>query len=98
MTEAIGWASSFILLTTIVNQVRRQWMSGTSKGVSKYLYVGQIAASLGFTVYSWLVHNWVFVVTNALLLVSAVVGLAIVFKHRRTERRSQGRQAAPAPA
>lgn len=87
MTEAIGWASSLILLVTIVNQVRKQWASGTSEGVSNFLYLGQITASLGFTIYSWLVHNWVFVVTNALLLCSAVAGLFIVFKHRRSESR-----------
>lgn len=99
MTEAIGWASSLILLTTILTQVRKQWQSGTSKGVSKYLYIGQITASVGFTIYSWLLKNWVFTVTNGLLLLSAIAGLLIVFKHRRRKRGPQGsRQAAPAPA
>lgn len=98
MTEAIGWASSVILLVTIVNQVRKQWASGTSEGVSKFLYLGQITASAGFTVYSWLVQNWVFVVTNALLLCSAIAGLLIVFKHRRRDHAQPGRQPSPAAA
>jgi sulfite exporter TauE/SafE len=55
--------------------------------VSKWLFVGQIAASLGFTVYSWLVSNWVFVVTNALMLCNGLLGLLIVLHHRRRERR-----------
>jgi uncharacterized protein with PQ loop repeat len=85
MTEAIGWFSSLVLLLTIGQQVYKQWHEGTSKGVSRWLFAGQMLASAGFTLYSWLVHNWVFVVTNALMLVSALVGHAIVLRHRRRE-------------
>jgi uncharacterized protein with PQ loop repeat len=92
-SEAIGWFSSLILVLTISHQVYKQWKSGTSEGVSKWLFVGQITASTGFTLYSVLVHNWVFVVTNALLLVSAIVGVFIVFKHRRAERLREARGA-----
>ncbi len=87
MTEAIGWISSLILLLTIGKQVYKQWQEGSSEGVSKWLFVGQLAASLGFTIYSWLVHNWVFVATNALMLVNAMAGLSLVLYHRRRERR-----------
>lgn len=94
MTEAIGWFSSFILVLTIGKQVYKQWKSGSSEGVSKWLFVGQITASVGFTVYSVMVRNWVFVVTNGLMLVSAIVGGLIVIQHRRAERR--GARNAPA--
>ena len=87
MVEAIGWVSSFLLVLTIAKQVYKQWHEGSSEGVSKWLFIGQIAASLGFTIYSWLVGNWVFVVTNALMLLNGLLGLAIVFRHRRRERR-----------
>jgi MtN3 and saliva related transmembrane protein len=97
-SEAIGWFSSFVLVLTISNQVYKQWKSGTSKGVSKWLFVGQITASTGFTIYSVMVHNWVFVVTNALMLMSALVGIVIVMRHRRAERRAGRRDAAPAGA
>ncbi len=90
MTEAVGWVSSFILVLTIAKQVYKQWQEGTSEGVSKWLFVGQISASLGFTVYSWLVNNWVFVVTNSLMLVNGLLGLLIVFHHRRRERGAAG--------
>jgi uncharacterized protein with PQ loop repeat len=90
MTEAIGWLSSLVLLLTISQQVYKQWHEGTSKGVSRWLFVGQMIASAGFTIYSWLVHNWVFVVTNGLMLVSALVGYAIVLRHRRREATSDG--------
>lgn len=82
MVDVIGWASSFVLLMTIGKQVHKQWTEHTSKGVSKWLFLGQIAASIGFTIYSWLVHNWVFVVTNALLLLAAIIGLSIVLRAR----------------
>ena len=86
MVEAVGWVSSFILVLTIAKQVYKQWQEGSSEGVSKWLFVGQMAASLGFTVYSWLVDNWVFVVTNAVMLVNGLLGLLIVLHHRRRER------------
>ena len=86
MVEAVGWVSSLILVLTIAKQVYKQWQEGSSEGVSKWLFVGQISASLGFTVYSWLVSNWVFVVTNAVMLVNGLLGLLIVLHHRRRER------------
>jgi MtN3 and saliva related transmembrane protein len=86
MENVIGWASSFILVLTIGKQVYKQWKTGSSEGVSKWLFVGQLSASLGFTIYSWMVGNWVFVVTNALMLCNALLGMAIVLRHRRRER------------
>jgi uncharacterized protein with PQ loop repeat len=87
--EALGWVSSGILVLTIAKQVYKQWQEGSSEGVSKWLFVGQMAASLGFTAYSWLVSNWVFVVTNALMLCNGLLGLLIVLHHRRRERRGR---------
>ena len=83
MTELLGWMSSMILLLTIGKQVHKQWKEGACEGVSRWLFVGQCAASSGFTLYSVLVHNWVFVVTNALMLVSAIVGWVILLRNRR---------------
>ncbi|MBF5044975.1 hypothetical protein FGE12_21415 [Aggregicoccus sp. 17bor-14] len=87
MQEALGWVSSFVLVLTIGKQVYKQWRSGTSEGVSKWLYIGQIAASVGFTLYSWLVHNWVFVVTNGLLLLQALLGAWLHYRFLRADRR-----------
>ena len=85
-TELVGWVSSFILVLTIGKQIYKQWQEGSSENVSKWLFIGQMAASLGFLIYSWLVSNWVFVVTNALMLVNGLLGLLIVLHHRRRER------------
>ena len=90
LVEAVGWVSSLILVLTIAKQVYKQWQEGSSEGVSKWLFVGQMAASLGFTVYSLLVSNWVFVVTNAVMLVNGLLGLLIVLHHRRKARAAGG--------
>lgn len=87
MQEAVGWISSFILVLTIGKQVYKQWKEGSSKNVSKWLFVGQLAASLGFFIYSWLVNNWVFVFTNGFMVLNAVAGLVITLYHRRREQR-----------
>ena len=80
--QAIGWASSAVLVVTVGAQVRRQWTEGSSRGVSPWLFVGQLAASAGFLAYSVRLREPVFVVTNALLLVAAAIGLAILVRHR----------------
>ena len=86
MTEVIGWASSVILLVTLVTQVYKQYRDGRVEGVSKWLFIGQVAASIGFTVYSYLVGNWVFIVTNGLLVINAVIGVALYFYFRRKKK------------
>ena len=82
MTELIGWSASVILLITIILQVRKQWRTGTNEGVSKWLFVGQVASSVGFTVYSVLTGNMVFIVTNAVLLLSNLAGVYIFIRNR----------------
>lgn len=87
MTEVIGWASSIILLMTLVRQVYKQYRDGQVEGVSKWLFIGQFAASIGFTVYSYLVGNWVFTVTNGLLVVNNIIGVGLYFYFRQKEDR-----------
>jgi MtN3 and saliva related transmembrane protein len=70
----IGWFSSAILLATLLRQIYTQWRERTVRGVSRWLFIGQLAASTGFLIYSFLLGNWVFVVTNAALLATAVLG------------------------
>jgi MtN3 and saliva related transmembrane protein len=89
ITEMIGWASSMILVLTISKQIYKQWREESSEGVSKWLFIGQVAASIGFTIYSWLVKNWVFVVTNSLMLLNAFVGMGILLRHRRRSSNSK---------
>lgn len=84
-SEAIGWISSAILLLTLFTQVRKQWRSGKSEGVSMWLFIGQMAASFGFAIYSWMVGNTVFVFTNCLMVVNGLAGYAILRRNRRRE-------------
>ena len=86
-TELIGWASAAVLLLTIAKQVHKQWHDRTSEGISKWLFLGQVTASLGFSVYSLLLKNWVFLATNLLILLSAIAGEAIFIRNRRFRQR-----------
>lgn len=72
--DIIGWTASAILLATLIRQISTQVRGGGDDGVSKWLFIGQATASLGFIVYSVLVGNWVFIVTNSCILVTALVG------------------------
>lgn len=82
--DAIGWLASAILLATLVKQIRKQATQDNAEGVSRWLFLGQMAASVGFIVYSWLLGNWVFIVTNSLILLTAVIGQWVVWRKKRT--------------
>ena len=90
MKDVLGWTASTILVLTILTQIYRQWQQGSSKGVSKWLFIGQMAASAGFLLYSWLIHDVVFLFTNTMMVLSAAVGLCIVFWHRRQHPGEEG--------
>lgn len=89
MADGIGWASSMVLLATLARQVYTQWRERSTLGVSRWLFIGQLIASTGFLVYSGLLRNWVFVFTNAALLVTAVVGQIIYRRNAREHPREQ---------
>ncbi|GAC1304257.1 MAG: hypothetical protein NVSMB10_07050 [Steroidobacteraceae bacterium] len=86
--EVIGWASSAVLLATIMRQTYTQWKTKATAGVSRWLFVGQLTASTGYTIYSYLLHNWIFLSSNIALLATAVVGEFIYLANRRGNARS----------
>lgn len=90
MVDTIGWGSALILALTISSQVYTQWRSKSCAGVSGWLFIGQILASLGFVAYSYMLDSWVFVWTNAFNLVAALVGQSIYMHNRRAGRLPAG--------
>ena len=83
LEDMIGWISAAILVLTISRQVYSQWRTKSVAGVSHWLFIGQIAASVGFTIYSYLVENWVFVFANFFILLTAVVGQVVYLRNKR---------------
>lgn len=81
--EVVGWLASAILLATLIRQIVTQVRNREAQGVSRWLFVGQIAASTGFVIYSALVGDWVFIVTNACILATAITGQVVTWRHRR---------------
>lgn len=90
MADLIGWIASAILLATLIRQIVKQAGSGREtqagngkeQGVSNWLFIGQATASILFVIYSVLLHNWIFIVTNSCLLVTALVGQWITVRRR----------------
>lgn len=83
LTNAIGWFSTMILLATLIRQVAVQWNDKNSKGVSAWLFVGQITSSIGFITYSALVGNKIFVITNSLIAAVAIVGEVVYLRNKK---------------
>ena len=84
MTQAIGWLASAVLVATIGWQVLKQYREDTSRGVSKWLFIGQIAANALFLTYASMTGDVVFMVANGLLLLTSLLGLALKVRHGRT--------------
>ncbi len=82
--DAIGWTASAILLATLVRQIVKQ-SRADAEGVSHWLFIGQSLASIGFITYSVLLENWVFIVTNSLILLTAMVGFAVQMWRKRQQ-------------
>lgn len=99
--EAIGWLSNLLLLMTMGKQVYTQYKSGSSQGVSSWLFIGQLATSTGFVVYSYLLGNWVFVSSNVLLLFVALTGQWLYVRNKRRKAgqpvRAQASRSDPDP-
>jgi MtN3 and saliva related transmembrane protein len=93
LADMVGWASAIILALTISRQVYAQWRTRSVAGVSKWLFIGQLAASIGFTVYSYLVENWVFVFTNFFMAVTAIVGQCVYLGNKSRAIKKDGRDA-----
>lgn len=83
----IGWASTGLLLATVGRQAFTQWKERSTAGVSHWLYIGQAATSIGFVIYSLMLGNIVFVVSNVFLLCIAGVGQYLFIRNRRGENK-----------
>lgn len=88
MIEIIGWTSSLILLATLVKQVYKQWKDGTSEGISHWLFIGQLAASIGFTIFSISTGSWVFAFTNGALTINNIIGIYLFYKFKGAEKKT----------
>ena len=89
--SGLEWVSSAILLATLIRQAFTQWKSREVTGVSRWLFVGQVTASVGFTVYSLLLGNWVYAVSNIAIVITAIVGEGIYLHNKRAQPRRQAR-------
>jgi hypothetical protein len=54
-----------------------------TSGLSRWLFAGQLVASIGLAVYSWMLGNWVFLVTSVAILATALIGETIYIRNRR---------------
>ena len=79
---AIGLAASAVLVATLAGQIYTQWRTGSARGVSPWLFSGQIATSIGLVAYSVLGRNPIFIATNALVLCTALIGQYIDRRNR----------------
>lgn len=81
--DTVGWMASALLIITLAHQIHTQIKAPDARAVSNWLFVGQSLSSVGFIVYSALLGNWVFIVTNTLILLTAVVGQMVLLRRNK---------------
>lgn len=77
--DLLGWAATVVLIATLSRQIYKQHQAGSVEAVSTWLFVGQMTASVLFIAYSAVMGSTVFVVTNTLILITAVIGQILAF-------------------
>lgn len=85
--DYIGWASAVVLVVATLKELQQQWHSRSHAGVWPWLFVLQLIAAVGFTVYSAMIESWVFFAANASLIVANGVAH---FIYRRNVRQAAG--------
>ena len=86
-TPLIGWSAVAALFATMCAQAWKQWRDRVKHGVSRWFFVGQVAASTLFLAYSVRMGDRVFIVGNTLVLAAAVAGGTVLW-YNRTRRNS----------
>ena len=81
--QIIGWAAVLALFLTMAGQAWKQWRDRVKHGIGKLFFLGQVIASTLFLAYSAMTGNLVFMVGNALVLVAAISGGAILLWNRK---------------
>jgi hypothetical protein len=87
MTELIGWIACGLLLITFGSQTYMQWKGQRDKYTILF-FVTAILGSAGNALYSFLVHNIVFIVLNAALVVNNSVGFGIALHNHAKKKKS----------
>lgn len=83
---AIGWFSSTVVFVTQIIQLREQVKKG-SKGVSKWMFVGNVIATSGFVVYSYLQNDTIFLTANSIILCGHITGMILTFWQKSHEKK-----------
>ena len=83
LESLVGWAASLLLFITVGSQVVKQYRERSCEGVSRFLFVGQLLASVLFLAYAVMGDNLVFIVSNAFMVATALLGQVILMRNRR---------------
>jgi len=66
----------------MAGQAWKQWKDDVKRGIGKFFFVGQVAASSLFLAYSVMLGETIFVVGNALVLTASIAGGVILWYNR----------------
>ena len=83
MTSAdrLGYAAGTLTAFTFLPQVLKTWREKSAKDISLYMFVIAFLNEIMWLVYGVMIHNWVIIGTNAVMLVMSGIMIALKFKY-----------------
>ena len=79
--DILGYAAGAVTAFTFLPQVIKTWREKSAKDISLNMFLIAFANEIMWLVYGILLHNWVIILTNAVMLVMSGIMIALKLKY-----------------
>jgi len=79
--DMLGYAAGAVTAFTFLPQVVKTWKEKSAKDVSLWMFVIAFINEIMWLVYGIMIHNWVIILTNAVMLVMSAIMIGLKFRY-----------------
>lgn len=79
--DILGYAAGALTAFTFLPQVIKTWKEKSAKDVSLYMFIIAFLNEIMWLVYGVMIHNWVIIATNAVMLVMSSIMISLKMKY-----------------
>ncbi len=79
--EILGFAAGAVTAFTFLPQVLKTWKEKSAKDVSLNMFLIAFINEIMWLVYGVMIHNWVIIVTNIVMLLMSSIMIALKMKY-----------------
>lgn len=82
-TEILGYAAGAVTCLTFLPQVIKTWQSKSARDVSLNMFLIAAINEVMWIVYGVLLHNWVIILTNAVVMSMSLTMIYLKFRFNK---------------